>query len=217
MTGGSPGALLLDLDGTLVDSEPIHRAAYRSFFQARGWEYDEELLGLFTGRRAEDVFTNEPGPWEGQDPVALHDEVLRHLDPGLVPEPVPGGADLVAAAVAAQVPLALVTSAGPDWVEVTVDALLAVHHHFAVVVTREDVVDGKPDPACYRLACRRLGVRPGSAVAVEDSPAGVRAAVGAGIGRVYGVTTTWPAEELIAAGASDVVGDLRPLLALFSG
>jgi sugar-phosphatase len=212
----TPGALLLDLDGTLVDSEPIHRAAYRSLFRSRGWEFDEQLLGLFTGRRAVDVFTNEPGPWEGHDPEALHDEALSHFDPGLVPEPVPGGADLVAAAVAAQVPLALVTSAGPDWVEATVDALLAVHHHFSVVVTREDVADGKPDPACYRLACGRLGVRPESAVAVEDSPAGVQAAVGAGVGVVYGVTTTWSAEELTAAGSTEVVDDLRPLVALFS-
>ena len=65
----TPAALLLDLDGTLVDSEPLHRAAYRAFFEARGWDAPD--LSLFTGRRAEDVFATEPGPWTGHDYDAL--------------------------------------------------------------------------------------------------------------------------------------------------
>ena len=107
----TPAALLLDLDGTLVDSEPLHRAAYRSFFAARGWAYDEELLSLFTGRRADDVFATEPGPWSGEPPAELHEEVLSHLDPDRLPEPVPGVHELVGAVAAAGVPLAVVTSA----------------------------------------------------------------------------------------------------------
>lgn len=205
-------ALLLDLDGTLVDSEPIHRAAYRAYFDARGWEYDEQVLSLFTGRRADDVFANEPGPWSGEDPLELHRAVVGHVDPNQLPEPVPGGAELVAAAVAAEVPLAIVTSAGPEWVEATVDRLLGVHQHFEVVVTRDDVVDGKPDPSCYRLACDRLQADPAKAVAVEDSPAGVAAAVAAGIGQVCGITTTWSAVELREAGAHRVVNDLHGLV-----
>jgi sugar-phosphatase len=211
----TPAALLLDLDGTLVDSEPLHRAAYRSFFAARGWAYDEETLSLFTGRRADDVFATEPGPWSGEPPAALHDEVLGHLDPDRLPEPVPGVVELVDAVAAAGVPLAVVTSAGPDWVAATVDRLLGVRERFEVVVTRDDVEDGKPHPAGYRLACRRLGVDPAWSVAVEDSPAGVTAAVAAGVGRVYGVTTTWPGEVLDEAGATGVVPDLHPLVALF--
>lgn len=215
--GVLPSALLLDLDGTLVNSEPLHRAAYRSFFAARGWEYDEATLGLFTGRRAEDVFTAEAGPWVDEEPAALHEEVLSHLDPDQQPDPVAGGAELVVAAHEAGVPLAVVTSAGPEWVEVTVDKLLGIHERFAVVVTAHDVVDGKPHPAGYTLACQRLGADPALAVAVEDSPAGIRAAVAAGVGRVFGITTTWSAEELEAAGASGIVADLRPLRALLQG
>ena len=47
-------ALLLDLDGTLVDSEPLHRRGYESFFAHKGWELPD--LSVFTGRRAVDVF-----------------------------------------------------------------------------------------------------------------------------------------------------------------
>lgn len=51
-----PHALLLDLDGTLVDSEPIHRAGFERWFAHRGWALDREVASLFTGRRADDVF-----------------------------------------------------------------------------------------------------------------------------------------------------------------
>jgi sugar-phosphatase len=83
------------------------------------------------------------------------------------------------------------------------------------VVTRDDVSDGKPHPAGYALACERLDVDPAACVAVEDSPAGVAAAVAAGVGRVYGVTTTWSEKELAEAGATGVVADLHALVGLF--
>lgn len=210
----APSALLLDLDGTLVDSEPVHRAAYRSFFASRGWPVDEDTLSLFTGRRADDVFATVPGPWSQESPTELFEAVLAHIDPGHSPVPVPGGAELVTAAVGAGVPLAIVTSANTDWVEATVDRLLGIHHHFDAIVTRDDVADGKPDPSCYRLACRQVDADPARAIAVEDAPAGVRSAVAAGIGRVYGVTTTWPAGELLAAGVVEAVTDLTPLVGL---
>ena len=76
----NPTALLLDLDGTLIDSEPIHRAAYRAFFAERGWEVPD--LTMFTGRRAEDVFVVEPGPWTGQDPAALSAEIMACVHAG---------------------------------------------------------------------------------------------------------------------------------------
>ena len=55
---------------------------------------------------------------------------------------------------------------------------------FDTSVTRDDVDTGKPDPACYALACERLGADAGAAVACEDAPNGVRSAVGAGVGTV---------------------------------
>lgn len=204
-----PAALLLDLDGTLVDSEPVHRAAYDAFLAARGWTVDD--LGVFTGRRAEDVFAVEPGPWEGLDPHALAAEVREHFPEDATPEPVPGAHDLVHAAVAAGVRLAIVTSARPPWVALAVEEGLGLLEHIEVVVTAHDVVDGKPDPAGFLLACERLGVGAADCVAAEDSPAGVRAAVAAGVGEVAGVSTTWSAAELTAAGAHLVLPDLRPL------
>ncbi|HEY0948564.1 HAD family phosphatase [Nocardioides sp.] len=202
-------ALLLDLDGTLVDTEPMHRAAYRRFFEGHGWEVPD--LSLFTGRRAADVFATEAGPWTGEDGHALAREVMACIDPEALPEPVPGAAALLEAAARLGVPVAIVTSAGPAWVRRLAAGPLPGLADVEVLVTAEDVTDGKPDPAGYDLACRRLGVPAADAVAVEDSPAGVRAAVAAGVDTVVGVTTTWDAAALAAAGANRAVGDLRVL------
>jgi sugar-phosphatase len=208
----TPAALLVDLDGTLVDTEPMNRAAYRSFFQARGWEVPD--LSIFVGRRAADVFGSEPGPWTGEDPVALAAEVLELLGPDAVPVPLPGAVALLEAADSMGVPVAIVTSAGPGWVRRSAVGELAALADVDVLVTADDVVDGKPDPTGYRLACERLEVDPGAAMAVEDSPAGVRAAVAAGVGRVVAVTTTHSVDTLAAAGADPVGEDLRAVVDL---
>ena len=209
-----PSALLLDLDGTLVDSEPIHREGYRAYFAHRGWDVPD--LSVFTGRRAEDVFATEPGPWEGLDPSAVLAEVLPHV-PDEAARPVPGARELIEAARDAGVPLAIVTSAWPAWVERSlVESLSLTLDSVDVVVTAQDVVDGKPHPAGFALALERLAAAPADALAVEDSPAGVRAALGAGVRRVHGVRTTHAAGVLHDAGAVEVHDDLRALAELFS-
>lgn len=207
-------ALLLDLDGTLVDSEPLHRRGYESFFAQKGWDVPD--LTIFTGRRAADVFATEPGPWAGLDPEAVLAEVLTHV-PDEAAGAVPGARELIEAARAAGVPVAIVTSAGPAWVERSlVESLSLTLESVDLVVTARDVADGKPHPAGFALACERLGADPASALAAEDSPAGVRAAVAAGVRRVHGIATTHDQGVLAEAGAVEVHDDLRPLLALVS-
>jgi len=205
-----PEALLLDLDGTLVDSEPLHRRGYADFLAARGWSVPD--LSVFTGRRAEDVFVTEPGPWTGQDPLELLAEVVRFI-PTEPPEPLPGAVALMAAARSSGVAMAIVTSAGPAWVT---RCLSVLGCPVDVVVTADDIVDGKPDPAGYVLACLRLGVAPDATWAVEDSPAGVRSALDAGVGAVHGVATTHDPDVLSAAGAHVVHADPAPLAELLA-
>ena len=204
-----PAALLLDLDGTLVDSEPLQREGYRRYFDARGWPLPD--LSLFTGRRAEDVLPTLDGPWQGHDPLEVARAVSAHVPREHPPGEVAGAVDLVRTAARSGVPVAIVTSAGPAWVSRAAGDGLGVLDLVDVVVTADDVVDGKPHPAGFLLACSRLGVEPTAALAAEDSVAGIRAAVAAGVGHVVGVTTSRPGEELRDAGAHATYADLRPV------
>lgn len=216
MTRPRVAALLLDLDGTLVDSEPLHRERYREWFALRGWHYDEQVASLFTGRRADDVFRSVDGPWRGEDPEALLAEIIGLGPMTRLPEPVAGAVEAVARARAAGIPLALVTSAGTRWVGRVLGPFGGAGA-FATTVTREDITRGKPDPACYALACERLGVDPGAALACEDAPDGVRSAAAAGVGTVVGVTTSFPARQLSDAGATRTLPDLTTLPRLLGG
>jgi mannitol-1-/sugar-/sorbitol-6-phosphatase len=206
-------ALLLDLDGTLVDSEPIHRAGFEAWFAARGWAYDDEVAMVFTGRRADDVFRTVDGPWRGGDPQEMFDEIVGLVPRDRLPEPLPGARETIERARHAGIPLALVTSADTRWADKALAGLGGLAQ-FDVAVTRADIERGKPDPACYALACELLGVDAATALACEDAPDGVRAAVAAGVGSVVGVTTTFSAEALRVAGATATVGDLTGIPSL---
>jgi len=186
-------ALLLDLDGTLVDSEGFHRQVFRNWFAARGWPVSDEVLAGFTGRRADDVLGNSPGPWAGEDVAVMLAELLAGMAALPRPQLALGAADLLAVA---GVPLGLVTSANTAWARTCLGELLDV---FTVVVTRDDVTHGKPHPEPYRLACEWLGVTPADCVAVEDAPAGVASALAAGIGTVVAVAGTFTRDQLVEA------------------
>ena len=216
MSSPPVAALLLDLDGTLVDSEPLHRERYRAWFAQRGWPFDDAVAAQFTGRRADDVFRTLDGPWRGEDPEALLAQIIALEPLRRLPEPVTGAAEVIAWARAQGIPLALVTSAGTRWAGRALGALGGIGA-FDTTVTRDDIVTGKPDPACYALACERLGVAAGAAVACEDAPDGVRSAAGAGVGVVVGVTTSFTAQQLAQAGATRTLPDLTTLPALLGG
>jgi sugar-phosphatase len=203
-------ALLLDLDGTLVDSEAIHRSGFERWFAARDWPFDAGVAALFTGRRADDVFRTVDGPWSGEDPAELFDDVVSHMPRDRRPDLVPGAEAVLTHAREHGIPLALVTSANTRWAELALEPVGGLRH-FDAVVTRDDVNQGKPDPACYALACARLGADPAAAVACEDAPNGVRAATAAGVGTVVGVLTTFAPDELRAAGATTTMPDLLGL------
>lgn len=199
-------ALLLDLDGTLVDSEGFHRQVFRNWFAARGWTATEQVLDGFTGRRADDVLAHSPGPWAGEDVQAMLAELLAAMAELPRPSLALGAEDLLAGA---GVPLGLVTSANTAWARTCLGELLDV---FAVVVTRDDVTNGKPHPEPYQVACARLGVPAAACVAVEDAPAGVASALAAGIGTVVAVAGTFTRAQL--ADAHKVVDGLHAVPAL---
>ncbi|WP_158603036.1 HAD family hydrolase [Jiangella rhizosphaerae] len=206
-------AALLDLDGTLVDSEPANQAAYRSYFMARGWDLDPEVLREFAGRRGAEVFAQLPGPWAGEDTTTLVEGVLAHLDHDAHPlRPIPGAAELIRRLDAAGILVALVTSAGRAWADHAVGDVLGVREHFAALVTAEATPTGKPDPAPYLAGADALGVAPSDAVALEDTVPGLRSALDARVGLVIGISTGASRQTLLDGGAHRVVAGPAQLL-----
>jgi len=203
LTSRIPRAALFDLDGTLVDSEPRSFAAWTRLFDAHGVPADEAVIRGFTGRRGVDAIASVLHLFPGATAEALNAEALGYLREGDLPlEPHPGAVELVRRTTEAGVPLALVTSGGRAYAEAAL-AAVGVREFFGVLVTADDVTDGKPHPQGYLQACDRLGVDPAESVAFEDAPAGVAAVRAAG-SRCVAVTTTHGRDQL---GGADLVVD----------
>jgi len=198
------GGVLLDLDGTLIDSIA---AVERSWLQ---WcsEYGVDpvrLLGFHGVPAARVIETLLP---EGDRVAAF--ERIRDLEVADVADIVvlPGAAALLAALADGGVPTAIVTSGTRDLAEARIAATGLTHP--PVVVTASDVERGKPWPDPWLLGARLLGVDPRQCIVVEDSMAGLRAARDAGCRGLVAVTsTTAPAELATLAGL--VVPDLSHL------
>ncbi len=209
----TPGAgLLLDLDGTLVDSEPMQQAAFRTYFASRGWDVGDEVVHQFMGRRGYESFAALDGPWRGEDPYALTDAVIACIDAEAnPPQPVAGAADAIRGWRALGLPVSLVTSALRPWAENALE-ILGVQDVGVGFVTAEDTPVGKPSPDPFLLGAERLGVDIGRCVAAEDSVAGVTAATMAGAALVLGVMTSLASGPLTEAGAHAAVADLTALV-----
>jgi sugar-phosphatase len=207
----APRGLLLDLDGTLVLSERVHRLTWQRFFDDWGLDVDErEYETTYKGRRAVDVLSTVRGPWSGADLGAVSARMSAHARTlGDTLEVVAGAAELVREAACEAMPVAVVTSAGRSWAEEVLGRVLGVRELVRHLVTADDVAAGKPAPEGYLRGCRLLGVDPAACTGVEDSVSGVRALVAAGVGRIVGITTTSAPADLRAAGAQRIVGDLR--------
>ncbi|QEV99967.1 HAD family phosphatase [Microbacterium caowuchunii] len=181
MTAPLPAAVLWDMDGTLVDTEPYWMAAERPLVESYGgtWSH-EQALGL-VGLGLEDAarILQEAGV---RLPVAeivdlLTERVMTSLREQGVPFR-PGARELLAQLRAAGVKTAIVTMSMRRMARTVVD--LIDFDAFDLIIAGDDVARPKPFPDPYLQACAALGVAPADTVAIEDSPNGLRSAVAAG-------------------------------------
>jgi sugar-phosphatase len=168
-------ALLLDMDGTLVDSTALVEEIWTTLALRFGHDPAELIRGIHGVRAADSIARFAPA---GSDVPALLAELDRlELDGSPATVEIPGARDLVAALPARS--HALVTSAGLALARARLEG--AGVRVPDVVVTAEDVTAGKPDPSGYLLAAARLGVDPADAIVYEDAEAGIRAGLTAGM------------------------------------
>lgn len=188
-------AVVFDLDGVLLDSEPLHFRAARRVFDSFGHALSEDeyrrSIGLgavetWTAWKARHGLAPEVAELIARDEKARLEEIRRGVDP--IPAAVAMARNLQAAAV----PLAIASSSTPE----TIDAELAaldLTEVFPLRVSGEHVAQSKPAPDVYLRAAALLGLPPHACIAIEDSPVGVRSAKAAGLTCVA-VPTAWTRE-----------------------
>ena len=198
-----PRAVLSDLDGVLVDSAAVIEQAWRGFADRHGLDPDE-VVAAGHGRRSIDLIRLVAPHLDAEIEAANVEREEIAQTTGL--RPLPGARELVDAVPAER--FAIVTSGSRALALARLRAAgLPVP---AVLVTAEEVDDGKPHPAGYLRAAELLGVDPAHSVVLEDAPAGVEAGRAAGM-TVIAVLTTNDASALTKAHSR--VRDLRALAA----
>jgi len=206
-------AVLLDMDGVLVDSTSAHLQAWSRFLDEHDLSPPPQGVASLFGRPAAEALRHLIDDRTDEARFAAMLAALHRYADALLDEHAPGdlvvpGADrLVDDLLAAGRRLAVVTSARRNAAEHSLGDLIG---RIEVVVTAEDVRHGKPDPEPYLTAASRLEIPPPACVVVEDAVVGVEAGRRAGMD-VVAVASTAPADDLLAAGARAVVQDLSGL------
>lgn len=219
-------ALLFDFNGVLVDDEPLHLELFQRVLAEEGLDLSEEdyyasYLGFDDRGCFAAVLAAAGRPLPPPQVARLvarkasyyREEIRRRGYPFF-----PGAVSLVEATAGRGWMLGVVSGALRDEVEGALRQA-AIRDRFKVLVTAEDVAASKPDPESYRLALAALNsrpplperlVHPHEVLAIEDSPAGLESAAGAGL-LTLGVAHTYPAAELAGVGAVvDTLADLTP-------
>ena len=185
MTAAGQGlaAVLFDMDGLLVDSEPVWTVAEVELARDLGGEFTPELKAAIVGTRLQvavpTILRWYGAPCADADVARTSAWLLERMVSLFAAElPVmPGALELLLACRSAGVPVALVSSS----YRVLVDAVLAGGvGPFDLTLSGDEVEHGKPHPEPWLTACARLGVAPSDCVVLEDSPSGVASGLAAG-------------------------------------
>ena len=177
-------ALIFDFDGLIVDTESPEFETWLEIFREFGAElkFEEWVACLGTSAAAFDA----AGILYQRTGITTDNETLwteqkkRSIQKANRLQPLPGVESLITEAVNAGLHLAVASSSPRTWVEGHLQRL-GLLPYFQVVLTKEDVHSVKPDPALYLKALQLLGVDVHQAIALEDSPNGIRAARRAGL------------------------------------
>jgi len=192
-------ALLFDLDGTLIDSMPLHHAAWRQWFVLQRLPFDEAGFFEATAGRSNDEILRDLFPaldagtraqLADKKEALYRDEASRSL------QLIAGAAAFIEAARAAGLRLAICTAAPPENMQHAF-VRFGLDRQVETVTSPADGLRGKPHPDIFEEAARRLGVPASACLVFEDAPLGVEAARRAGMHAVA-LTTSMPASAFSA-------------------
>jgi beta-phosphoglucomutase len=175
-------AIIFDMDGTLVDSEPMHLRAYEQLAERFGGTYTESDNREFLGRKDSDVCRALVARLNinltPDQVVTLKEQLMVELLSDATPRP--GVLDVLEKAHELAIPMAVASSATMQTIELVVD-ILKIRHYFKNLTSGDEVAHGKPAPDIFLLASQRLNVKPEDCLAIEDTFNGIKAAKAAGM------------------------------------
>ena len=202
-----PSALIFDMDGVLVDSNPFHVQKWIEFLHERGIPYNaEDLPKQVLGSRNDTAFRRFFGRDLREGEIEkLSEDLEARFRAAFRPhaQPLLGLKTLMDECRAEGIPLAVASSAMTKNVDFVVDTL-KLRSYFASIVTGDDVSRPKPDPEIYIQAAERLTLAPAKCVAFEDSFVGIESAKRASM-KCVAIASTFPAEELRSQTQADLV------------
>lgn len=193
-------AILFDMDGVIIDSEPLHAAAFKATLLHHGKDLtDAQYKEYFAGKTDKDGFERYFESINETVDLALimNEKTQKYLQISAKQlEAYPGVISLIKE-LSVTHQLALVTSSSSAEVDVALQTL-GITNAFEVVISADDIKNGKPDPEGYVKALEQLAVAKEECVIVEDSPSGVKAGKAAGVD-VIAVTNTHMGDKLLQA------------------
>ena len=190
-------AVIFDMDGVIVNSEPLHEKAFHDVMEHLGYSENHGLdFDHYVGRSDfelwMDFIAKHRPPQQMEELLAL--KLGRVLELVRNAEPIFAGLPELVAKLARRYPLALASGSERPLIEAVL-ALRDLRRYFPIAVNAADVEKGKPAPDIFLLAARKLGFAPQECCVIEDSKPGVTAGLAAGM-EVIAITNTHPADEL---------------------
>ena len=205
-------AVVFDLDGVIVDSEPIWDDVRERYVHQHGGRYDAEAQRAMMGMSStewshfihEELGVAVPPEQINSDVVEVMIERYREQ------LPLVDGATAAVERLANALPLGLASSSNRPLIDIALE-LAGLPRFFQVTVSSEEVAQGKPAPDVYLEAARRLGFPPERCAAVEDSHNGIRSAKAAGMRVVAIPNSRFPPDDDALAEADVVLTSIREL------
>ena len=181
---GKYRAIIFDLDGVLIDTEPLYLKATNLVVSEEGAapiseeENKQHLLGTTVEETWRRVIRMRSLTRPLSQYVEMYDVFVRQvMQEDLTPQP--GVVQLINEARARGIPIAVASSSLREWIDLKLGAI-GLNDAFDLILGGDQVANGKPAPDIYLMAARGLGVPPEECVAIEDSPTGIAAAVASG-------------------------------------
>ncbi|NEP86073.1 MAG: HAD family phosphatase [Okeania sp. SIO2C2] len=200
-------AILFDLDGTIVNTDPLHFQVWKEILNNYGIVIDhnsyKEKISGGTNPTILKKLLPHLSDTEVEELADYKEAKFREMATNL--EPMPGLLEFIEWVKKQKLQKAVVTNAPPENAEFMLD-VLQLTETFPLVILGGVMTVAKPDPAPYKLCLEKLEISPEEAIVFEDSRSGIKSAVGAGI-YIVGVASTHEPESLLEVGASIVIND----------